>query len=549
MSTLTHDDYTVGWICALPQELAASMTMLDSEKHPPLPAKSGDSNSYTLGRMGLHNVVMACLPTGQYGNNSAAVVATEMRRSFPKLRIGLMVGIGGGVPHHGDTPSDTVDIRLGDVVVGKPGLNNGGVVQYDLGKVVAGGEFQQTGILNTPPPVLLTALATLQAQHLIDSSSFAKYLPKQQFESPGPDKDALYNWEYDHVGGDTCHRCDAEMLVNREPLQRTSSLPVVHYGTIASGNSVMKDGKTRERLRKKFGISCFEMEAAGLVNHFQCVVIRGICDYSDSHKNKAWQPYAAAVAAAYAKELLSVIPPDQVVDTTPTPATESSLHVLFPNLVPSTKVQLGRLCIDTQAPWDDFCSVSPGLTDDDIMILKSPLLRELSESQGRSTFFDKLRAAFSASHRGISLQGLLTSIEQMYFLINSGTIFRRLCEHTEARLWLQTVIKHEWKAYMVVAKHTIPGPGGIGELLVAVQYRRVGFKWFSTKDVDSAFLKKGSHRWKVLEFNIGRSSDENDEIIEADLEETLEETAVEEGQLENVFIVDDQLFMVSEAES
>ena len=172
MITLTHDNYTVGWICALPLELGASMTMLD-EKHEPLAAKSGDNNSYILGRIGLHNVVMACLPTGQYGTTSAAVVATDMRRSFTNLRIRLMVGIGGGVPSH-DVPGNQVDIRLGDVVVGKPGLHNGGVVQYDFGKVVAGGEFEQTGRLDAPPPVLSAALATLQAQHLINGSSFAK---------------------------------------------------------------------------------------------------------------------------------------------------------------------------------------------------------------------------------------------------------------------------------------------------------------------------------------------------------------------------------------
>src|SRR5271155_1157389 len=137
MITLTHDDYTVGWICALPLELAASMTMLD-DKHEALAAKSGDNNSYILGSIGPHNVVMACLPSAQYGTTSAAVVASDMRRSFPKLRIRLMVGIGGGVP------SDQVDIRLGDVVVGKPGLNHGSVVRYDFGKVVAGGEFEQT---------------------------------------------------------------------------------------------------------------------------------------------------------------------------------------------------------------------------------------------------------------------------------------------------------------------------------------------------------------------------------------------------------------------
>jgi len=92
----------------------------------------------------------------------------------------------------------------------------------------------------------------------------------------------------------------------------------LHFGTIASRNQVIKDGETRDRLSAELGgILCFEMEAAGLMNDFPCLVIRGICDYPDSHKNKIWQPYAAA--AARAKELLSAIPPHQVVNT---PSTE-----------------------------------------------------------------------------------------------------------------------------------------------------------------------------------------------------------------------------------
>jgi nucleoside phosphorylase len=80
----------------------------------------------------------------------------------------------------------------------------------------------------------------------------------------------------------------------------------------------MKHGDTRDRLPQKDGILCFEMEAAGLMDNFPCLVIRGICDYADSHKNKQWQEYAAATAAAYAKELLSVIPANQVAKTSET---------------------------------------------------------------------------------------------------------------------------------------------------------------------------------------------------------------------------------------
>jgi nucleoside phosphorylase len=96
---------------------------------------------------------------------------------------------------------------------------------------------------------------------------------------------------------------------------RDTDIPVIHYGCIASGNQVMKCGKTRDELAKQLDIICFEMEAAGLMDTFPCLVIRGICDYADSHKNKDWQGYAAAAAAAYAKEFLLAMPPRQVEST------------------------------------------------------------------------------------------------------------------------------------------------------------------------------------------------------------------------------------------
>lgn len=88
--------------------------------------------------------------------------------------------------------------------------------------------------------------------------------------------------------------------------------PQTHYGTIASANSVKKRGEVRERLRKETGALCFEMEAAGLMSDFPCIVVRGICDYTDSHKNKQWQGYAALAAASYTKELLEYVPHDRV---------------------------------------------------------------------------------------------------------------------------------------------------------------------------------------------------------------------------------------------
>jgi nucleoside phosphorylase len=299
------------------------MAMLD-EEHPALSQPPQDNNTYTLGRFGGHNVVIACLPAGQTGNNSAATVASQMRYSFGRIRFGLMVGIGGGVP------SEEHDIRLGDVVVSNPSKHGGGVIQYDFGRTVAEGRFVHNGSLNAPPTVLLTAVSTLKARHNLRGHRLAHHLLavralrlKSNYTYQGAENDILFKAEYDHIGDDvSCDQCDKSMLVSRP--RRDKTVPDIHYGTIASGNQVMRHGKTRERWRRESDMLCFEMEAAGLMNDFPCLVIRGICDYADSHKNKRWQEYAAVTAAAYAKELLCVIPGNQVART-PTAAEATSL--------------------------------------------------------------------------------------------------------------------------------------------------------------------------------------------------------------------------------
>ena len=133
---------------------------------------------------------------------------------------------------------------------------------------------------------------------------------KSPFSRPSDEQDRLFNPAYDHPQDeDTCTKCDEVQLIHRD--LRTSDKPGIHYGLIASGNQVMKHGKTRDRLGKEYGVLCFEMEAAGLMNQLPCLVIRGICDCSDSHKNEKWQGYAALTAAVYAKILLSVVSANQ----------------------------------------------------------------------------------------------------------------------------------------------------------------------------------------------------------------------------------------------
>lgn len=305
-----HSDYTVAWICALPLERAAAEVMLD-EIHEPLPQPHTDPNAYVLGILNGHHVVVACLPTGVYGAVSAATVVSHLISTFRHIQYGLMVGIGGGVPNNVNS------IYLGDVVVSKPTGPNSGIVQYDYGKAIRGGRFEQTGMLNYPPQVLLTHMGDLQAREMTqENNSLADIVQdvlernpgmKEKFAAPNQDTDYLFQSSYHHIEHESdCEKCDKSQLVDRQ--RRNCRAPQIHHGLIASGNQVMKDPEVRDRLAKELGIICFEMEAAGIANQLQTLVIRGICDYCDSHKLKGWQGYAALTAAAYTKMLLSAVP-------------------------------------------------------------------------------------------------------------------------------------------------------------------------------------------------------------------------------------------------
>lgn len=323
-------DFTVGWICALFIELAAARGMLDEEydKRQPHTHPLGD-NDYTLGRIGTHKVVFTCLPAG--GTTTATAAAIHMRYAFPNLKFGLMVGIGGGVP------SDKNDIRLGDVVV------SDSVIQYDSGKFRHDGEFAITHKLAPPPTVLLNAKNEVAAKSEVDGNRIMLHLEKmyemhpkmkENYGYPGQKYDRLFKPDYFHQGTSiSCETCDDSHLVQRP--KRTGNQPLVYHGTIASGNAVMKDGVKRDELGEKHGAMCFEMEAAGLMNDFPCLIIRGICDYADSHKNDGWHRYAAVAAAAYAKDLLYNMPASLVVGTSPVPrpSTPKGISTAFINLI------------------------------------------------------------------------------------------------------------------------------------------------------------------------------------------------------------------------
>src|SRR2546423_1282951 len=213
-----------------------------------------DPNDYTVGKVGKHNVVIAVLPDGEYGTASAASVASDMLHSFPNVRIGLMVGIGGGAP------SRDHDIRLGDVVVSSPRDGSSGVFQYDFGKTIQDQSFRHTRYLNQLPTVLRKAVNGLKAQYkeaghrieeAINSILEKKPRLRREYKRPDPSSDRLYQAGFTHppnneascaaVCGD-----DPSKLIMRHERAEMEDNPAIHYGLISSGNQLMKDALARD---------------------------------------------------------------------------------------------------------------------------------------------------------------------------------------------------------------------------------------------------------------------------------------------------------------
>ncbi|KAH7018505.1 uncharacterized protein B0I36DRAFT_277100 [Microdochium trichocladiopsis] len=289
-------------LCALPLELKAVRALFENSHHYDGPTIEGDSNSYVSGRFGGYNVVASSIG---YGRSQASSGFANVMRSFRHLQFCLLVGIGGGIP------SATNDVRLGDVVVGTPSGYKPGVVQYDAGKAFEGYVEASQLYPVQPPRELLSAISRLRSapsppkeplevdiQHIVRANPSSCH--------PGLARDILYEAEPSQTPGRTSACAEKSCHCRALPrAARPSTTPVVHYGVIASGGYVVKSAALRDDFARRFGALCVEMEAAALVDvQKPCLVIRGICDYADAHKNDAWQEYAAASAAAYAKYLL-----------------------------------------------------------------------------------------------------------------------------------------------------------------------------------------------------------------------------------------------------
>jgi nucleoside phosphorylase len=335
-----RQEIDVAIICALSWEGDAMEVLFDEELDIHNFSKlESDTNSYSVGIIGRHKVVLAFMPS--MGQSNAATAATNCRASFPKIRLALITGICGGVP----CPNPQTEIVLGDVVI------SDGTVFFDFGRQFPDG-FQRknttTENARKPPDEILAFLAKLKTRRSRDKVSERTALHVKSLHGnphfrdwatyPGIDRDILFPPMYFHRhhgeaackacsnSGDNeasvCNlaresrcsvlQCDIGSAVPRRRHQHAlensqnnpDTNPAIFFGTYASGDKVMKSGKDRDSIAQNEGVIAFEMEGAGIWDKLPCLIVKGVCDYADSHKNKDWQTYAATTAAACTKALL-----------------------------------------------------------------------------------------------------------------------------------------------------------------------------------------------------------------------------------------------------
>ncbi|PCG88442.1 hypothetical protein PENOC_110990 [Penicillium occitanis (nom. inval.)] len=330
MRPKSRNDFTIAMICALPLEAEAVETLFDETfdrlgKH--YGKQRGDVNAYINGRIGKHNVVLCYMPG--MGKGSAASVASNLQVSYTAIDLALVVGICGGAP----SPPEYEEIFLGDVII------SDSVIEYDFGRQYPGGFQRKTGLKDTlgrPSREVRTLLNGLRAENALSELENQAQQYLHTLQQTGTKwhhpmiNDILYQASYLHkhsdyasTAGCSCFGGDLPDQICEEALGkdcdnlgcdksqqarcRESSKDIrtsIYIGPIASADTVMKSGLHRDELARKEKVIGFEMEGAGVWDNISCIIIKGVCDYADSHKSKLWQAYAAATGASAAKAFL-----------------------------------------------------------------------------------------------------------------------------------------------------------------------------------------------------------------------------------------------------
>ncbi|KAK8057954.1 hypothetical protein PG996_011891 [Apiospora saccharicola] len=268
----TRRDFEIAIICALIHEADAVEALFDhhwDDDGPPYDKAPGDPNAYSTGVIGRHNVVLAHMPG--MGKINATTVGSHCRTSFPGIRLALVVGICGVVP----TDRDGKEIVLGDVII------SDAIIQYDFGRRLPERFVRKDTLLdslgrpNTEIRSLLAKLKGFRGRKTLHTKSISYLAVVQQepaliAQYPGVEADKLFDPSYRHVeDGKPCDDCGCVgPLTQRTRLGGGSPTPLVHFGLIASGDTVLKSGEDRDAIAQQEKAIAFEMESAGVWDQF-----------------------------------------------------------------------------------------------------------------------------------------------------------------------------------------------------------------------------------------------------------------------------------------
>ncbi|RAK89407.1 hypothetical protein BO79DRAFT_217474 [Aspergillus costaricaensis CBS 115574] len=311
---LSRAHFTIAIICPLPLEAEVAIPLFDTvydrtvyEKYGPV---RNDPNHYTLGRIGCYNVVLAHM--GGCGKAESSSVASNIKQSYPGIELALLIGICGGVPYRTDVgPTQRRrDVFLGDVII------SSAIIQYDLGKRLPHRFVRKNTLesnLGRASLQIRSFMTCLESRHGDLSKDQQGHLQTIQGSKdvpyPGIKSDILFKAEYKHRVRCLC-MSDAsgdQSVVDRRRVD-SDGTPYIHIGRLASGDTVMCSAKDRDKISKREEVLGFEMEGAGVWDNIPCILIKGVSDYADSHKNDTWQYFAAASAVACMRALLDQNP-------------------------------------------------------------------------------------------------------------------------------------------------------------------------------------------------------------------------------------------------
>lgn len=309
------EEYTIGWICSNSKTLSLAVAMLDERyAYPTAPINA--SYTYIKGSISHHNIVISCPriedsiedPTKRLNPN-------DLRKSFPSIKYCFIIGIGSGI-----SPL----LQLGDVVITKPPQHFQRInSNHYTNEPPEAWEHFPSSLLSALNQIKLawnSFLSGIIPRHIEEAKEKAPHLRSLRL-NPDRTQDLLFKASYKHVNrpettngsaslGDgleevPCYHCDVSQSIVRPPRDIK-----IHLGRTTSETWVIERTAILNELATNYidHMLCIEQKAAYFRTTVPYLLISGICDYADSHKNKTWQDLATANAVACAKGIVEYIP-------------------------------------------------------------------------------------------------------------------------------------------------------------------------------------------------------------------------------------------------